>query len=602
MSSLNPSVYLPDGREFKTWEVPLKFSETFYVNQSHPKACDDNPGTKDLPFKTINRAAQILQPGQRVVVSPGVYREWVRPARGGTSPERMISYEAAPSPEKVVIKGSRIVKTEWVRSRQTESSDSQNVWMTKLDEDVFENYNPFKLVNLSEEQIDKCMPWAVSQKGKIALTLKRGLIFQNGKRLRQLTGYETLADIPGSYWVAPNGLRIHAHPYASIDPNNAEWEFTTQDYIFAPEQFNLGYIRVKGFGIEHSGNGFPRPQEAALSTRRGHHWIIEDNIIRQCNSLGIDIGSQFATSGPPLAQGGVHIVRGNTITDCGIGGIEGPGIYNTLIEDNVLRRNCWHNAERIWECAAIKTHNNNNVLIRRNLIFDTMYGAGIWIDFDNVNSRCSQNVIFNTSSIIHGAIFVEASLYPNMVDNNFIWTSTSCGIRCQTGCKTSIFHNMIGNCANAAIILNDGDRRIRGINNPGGNHKVFNNILVDNGWNMEFLRPYNLSDYNLFGKTKQSGPLRIMETEQDMELNDWRQAFEYDVHSSEVDIKARFNPETLELVWSVQGKTLECPVLEGITHDFWARPRAGHTTSAGPFGSIPKQTVQLVVDPRIADK
>jgi len=161
---------------------------------------------------------------------------------------------------------------------------------------------------------------------------------------------------------------------------------------------------------------------------------------------------------------------------------------------------------------------------------------------------------------------------------------------------------MIGNCANAAIILNDGDRRIRGINNPGGNHKVFNNILVDNGWNIEFLRPYNLSDYNLFGKTKQSGPLRIMETEQDMELNDWRQAFEYDVHSSEVDIKARFNPETLELVWSVQGKTLECPVLEGITHDFWARPRAGHTTSAGPFGSIPKQTVQLVVDPRIADK
>ena len=106
MRSLTPPAFLPDGSEFKTWEAPLEFSRTYYVDQSDLKASDGNPGTKELPFKTISRAAELLQPGERVVVGTGVYREWVRPARGGTDPEHMISYEAAPG-AKVVIKGSR---------------------------------------------------------------------------------------------------------------------------------------------------------------------------------------------------------------------------------------------------------------------------------------------------------------------------------------------------------------------------------------------------------------------------------------------------------------------------------------------------------------
>jgi len=44
-----------------------------------------------------------------VVIAEGVYRECVRPARGGSSAESMISYEAAPG-AKVVIKGSAVVK------------------------------------------------------------------------------------------------------------------------------------------------------------------------------------------------------------------------------------------------------------------------------------------------------------------------------------------------------------------------------------------------------------------------------------------------------------------------------------------------------------
>ena len=37
------------------------------------------------PFRTINQAAAVAQPGDTVVVHAGEYREWVRPRRGGLS-------------------------------------------------------------------------------------------------------------------------------------------------------------------------------------------------------------------------------------------------------------------------------------------------------------------------------------------------------------------------------------------------------------------------------------------------------------------------------------------------------------------------------------
>src|SRR3954462_9440603 len=105
---------LPDGTPSAAWEQPLTFSKTYYVDASAAAADDNGPGTQARPFRTINKAAQVLQPGERVVIAAGVYRECVRPARGGTSPAQMISYEAAPG-AKVFIKGSEVLKDGWVQ-------------------------------------------------------------------------------------------------------------------------------------------------------------------------------------------------------------------------------------------------------------------------------------------------------------------------------------------------------------------------------------------------------------------------------------------------------------------------------------------------------
>src|SRR5690349_4267907 len=69
---------LPDGTEHVSWEQPLQFTKTYFVENMSAKATDAGPGTAARPFRTIGKAAQVLQPGERVVIASGTYRECVR--------------------------------------------------------------------------------------------------------------------------------------------------------------------------------------------------------------------------------------------------------------------------------------------------------------------------------------------------------------------------------------------------------------------------------------------------------------------------------------------------------------------------------------------
>jgi hypothetical protein len=67
------------------WERPLTFTKTYYVDGSSNKSDDRGPGSLKRPFRTIGKAAEVLKPGERVVIATGTYRESVRPARGGSA-------------------------------------------------------------------------------------------------------------------------------------------------------------------------------------------------------------------------------------------------------------------------------------------------------------------------------------------------------------------------------------------------------------------------------------------------------------------------------------------------------------------------------------
>ena len=43
---------LPDGTEYVSWEQPLTFSKTYYVDNNSAKADDNGPGISERPFRT----------------------------------------------------------------------------------------------------------------------------------------------------------------------------------------------------------------------------------------------------------------------------------------------------------------------------------------------------------------------------------------------------------------------------------------------------------------------------------------------------------------------------------------------------------------------
>ena len=556
-SSLNPPVYLPDGTEFKTWEPPsIRFKRTLYVNPRNPKASDSNDGSKNLPFKTITRAADLARPGDRIIVSGGIYRERITPARGGVSPELMISYEAEPG-AMVLIKGSEIFTNKWSEQFIKVGESNVRIWKANIDRSYFPHENPFEIQNVTDEQF-KIMDWAHPMRGKEPFVLVRGLVFQDGRRLKQVGALEELGKYPGSYWVDVKNQVLYVRLAKDLEPEKSTIEITTRSTLFAPSQPGLGFIRIKGFVFEQIAGPFPWEQVGAISTTRGHHWIIEYNTVREANGVGIDVGIQHPHF-PQPPEVGFHIVRNNVVTDCGICGIAGLGPgrgreFGLLIEGNVLMRNAWHDAERLYETGAIKTHNNINCVIQKNIIEDVYHGPGIWMDWDNRNSRCCKNLIINANTI-HGGIFVEASQVPNLVDNNIIWNVQGNGIYEHDSASQIFVHNIIGNSSKALRLSGKvTNRKVSNFDMSYGKHIVKNNLLVANKEKCEFL----------------GEPSQIL-------------------NNVEIDSGVKLNIPYLQMSFEKPLTNIVAPFFDKPSYDFFGKPFTAGETLPGAFAVVPAE-------------
>ncbi len=193
-TTASANLRLPDGTAIPLWEQPLTFSKTYYVDNQSSKADDSGPGTSARPFRTIGKAAKVLQPGERVVIASGIYRECVRPERGGTGPTQMISYEAAPG-AKVFIKGSEVVKDGWtldpaISFRRPAAVATGNpvtpppaatpTWGYQFIGAMFPDaYNPFALASVAGDRA-----WLDTKAVDMGPYFRRrGLVFVDGKPL-----------------------------------------------------------------------------------------------------------------------------------------------------------------------------------------------------------------------------------------------------------------------------------------------------------------------------------------------------------------------------------------------------------------------------------
>ena len=644
------TLQLPNGEFFEIWEREQVYERELHVDCNHPAASDDNDGSIDRPFKTINAAAAIATAGTRVLIHGGVYRECVRPARGGDGPDRMISYEAYNN-EEVIIKASvevnNFIKSEgWSLRRFGPAAEGQkepNIWAVKLNPDDFRGYNPFCAVNILHDRL-------YIEYDKTDMTtylLRRGMVFCDGKPLRQVSLYYEMANQPGSYWVEANGQTVHFRLENDDDPANHYIELTCREQCFAPEIPFLSYIKLKGLTCAHAATGAPVPQRGSISCYRGHHWIIEDCTIDWSNGVGIDIGNEcwHHTFEPDIVLG-YDIIRRCKILNVGVCGIAGMFAGNLLIEDNLIQGTGWQKMELSWEAGGIKVHNCKNSVIRRNIFTKTLRADHLWMDVGNENNRITQN-LFLDGIEQREAIFIECSRDDvNLIDNNIFWNvegrfdenavpkepgSSGWYKMEETGIvngyavygegtdRIHMVNNFIGKCRSAGYFAKTVAFRIAGRGGTSREARIWNNIFYDcKEAAIKMPTKHNQAEGNLY-LNMPGGYLRILypAPTECHNLQSWQEFYGFDMQGQEgmLDISvdtdkftmtirkqdrmpmffARFRNEQNQIKSVEEIKKVKA--IPTVSTDFYGNPVNGEERLPGPFAELSEDVV-INIDPR----
>lgn len=465
--------------------MPLVESDgaEFHVSTS---GNDTNPGTQTASLRTIQRAADLAQPGDVIVVHAGVYRERITPPRGGESDQKRIVYQAAPG-EKVEIKGSEIVKN-WTQVQD-------GVWKVTLPNSFFGDFNPYSDLIHGD--------W-FEPLGRQHHT---GAVYLNGE---WLTEARDLADVLKPAGTKPLWFgqvdKDHTTIWAQfpgVDPNQQLVEINVRRTVFYPEKPGINYLTVRGFTLSQAATPWAPPtaeQIGLIGTNWSKGWVIENNVISYSICSGVALGKygdEWDNTSANTAEGyvktieralkngwngetvGHHLVRNNTISHCEQTGIVGSmGAVFSVISGNIIHdihvRKLFAGAEM----AGIKLHGAIDVTIRGNHIYRTC--RGIWLDWMAQGTRVSGNLFHNNAA---EDLFVEVDHGPFLVDNNLFLSAVSLLDISEGG---AYVHNLLTGKIVHSPELNRStpyllphSTAIAGLCKiQGGDNRFYNNILV----------------------------------------------------------------------------------------------------------------------------
>ena len=391
--------------------------KTYHVSK---QGSDFGSGTEYEPFLTINRAAACAEEGDTVIVHEGVYRECVNPKNGARTASRRIVYKAADG-EKVTIKGSEEVSV-WERV-------CESVWQIRLENTSFGTFNPYI------ETIDG--DWLMEPVDKF---LHLGSVYLNGTALREnteneLSPMEWYTEQQGDYTV------IYAD-FGGKEPNEELTEINVRRSCFYPEQTGINYITVSGFEFAQAACPWAPPtadQPGMVSAHWSKGWIIENNIMHDAKCSAVSIGKEISTGhnlytryhrksgyrhqletvfmarhmGWGKERIGSHIIRNNTIYNCGQNGIVGHmgGAFSEIYGNHIYNIGNLHEYFG-FEIAGIKLHAAIDTYIHHNYIHDCR--LGMWYDWEAQGIRISSNLLHSNER----DLFIEVTHGPHIVDNN----------------------------------------------------------------------------------------------------------------------------------------------------------------------------------------
>ena len=412
---------------------------TFTVDAA--QGSDDNDGSAVRPWRTIGRAtgADVLQPGDAVVIRAGTYRETVAPKAGGTGPEARVTYAAYPG-ERVVISGADPADDGWAPA-------GGGAWRRAW---TGEDANPY-----SDD-------WH----------FRRPLVVARGRVLRPV---EALRDVvPGTFTVEgppERPLALVARFEADERPRAAEpIEVAVRPYGFQPEGATPylecgavgtpGWLRLVGVTVTHTSN---RAQWGAVCAG-SEGGLVEDVAVEWTNGAGVDGSGRGHVFRRVRADSNGQIGWVASCTDC-------------LFEDTQAVGNNWKGHDPFWEAGGGKWSETSQTVFRRHYA-EGNAGPGLWLDGQNADNtvegcRLARNEV--------AGLMLELRTVRTLVQHNVIddtrwreWSGSGILSQAASG-NVIVFNTVVGSEGTGLWLRLDPARRA-----PDGAAAVADNWIVGN--------------------------------------------------------------------------------------------------------------------------
>ncbi|REE92930.1 putative sugar-binding protein [Paenibacillus taihuensis] len=423
---------------------------TYYVAKT---GNDSNPGTEAEPFLTIQKAADVLLPGETVIIHEGVYGESVRPKYNGTA-DHPITYKTADG-EKVVISGADQITGTWQTASNTSAvqydPNNANLWKVDVSlpmgnyrnqifvdgesmlnarypnvakEDAY--YRPNTLTYVFDGANASVGGWSTPG-GKLrdpelnqpAGTWDGAAIVGMDNRYWNNSGAEVVSSTPGWLNLANiNFYELGPTGYASGD----DFPYYIQNAMAALDApYEWFYNQGSGTLYLQLPNGMnPNDLDVRYKARE---WGLDLSSRKYIHIEGIDLNGSNLTMRNGVSNVVDHMtakyVTSFLSPDNERGGIIVGGKNNTLI-----------NSEIAYSSGALVTVEGEGNKIVNNKLHDATTGPTMFtfsITITGRNHLISHNEVYNASSTLIGGSFYASEIsYNDIHDGN--WHSSDCGL------------------------------------------------------------------------------------------------------------------------------------------------------------------------------
>ncbi len=398
--------------------------ETAFVYVDATKGSDSNPGTQQLPLKTVGAGAALATTnnqagiGTRVIINPGTYREAVTISSGPKTTSLPITFQAATT-------GTAIIS----------GADVWTGWKAYGSKGVYTNSWPYTW-GLCAADVGNSLP-------EEDIARRSEMIFVSGQAMTQVLSQTAMRQ--STFYVDQTHAKVYLWPPSGVNPNTATTEVATRPVLFTTQKMANLVLRGLTFQYANTCRGYSAAQ--ILGDSIVNNVLIDTDFFYWNNAAGLRL---IDTTDTP--------VQNSVGNHNGVTGLEDFDTLNALWQNKQTSFNGWRGALAVyynWGSAGTHFGGAHSQTLKN---ITSAYNQTFGFHWDTDNENDNASALMAQENELAGA-FVEKSQGPLTISNSVLCSGSpstgvnNIGFELRNSENVSLTGSSLYNNLQAAIVV-----------------------------------------------------------------------------------------------------------------------------------------------------